>query len=135
MWTGPWKISQEMKHFGLAPLVTVNIKRNRGKLKNYIYWWEWRAFEFSQFYAIYKDYMFVPPCRRPPGSIVLRQVWTYDIQHYGKRNSKNTCDGYPITRKVFQYAKNYAASASQQGFNIFLPCLHIWYIQSWNLML
>ena len=64
--------------------------------------------------------MFGPPFIRPHGAIVLKQFWNYVIKHSGKSDSRNTCDGYPLTGKVIHYAKNYAACASQHGFNIFL---------------
>ena len=49
--------------------------------------------------------MFGPPCIIPPGGILLRQVWTYVIKHYGKRKSRNTCDGYPLPVKGIKYYK------------------------------
>ena len=64
--------------------------------------------------------MFVSSCIRAPGAIVLRQVWTYVIKHYGKRKSINTCDGYTLIGKVVKYAEKYVAYAHQHGFNIFI---------------
>ena len=69
---------------------------------------------------MYKNNMFEPPCRIPPGAIVLIKVWTYVIKQLGKRNSRNNCDGSPLTGKVFQYYKKYSACASQHVFNIFI---------------
>ena len=62
---------------------------------------------------MYKDNMFGPPCRRPPMAIVLRQVYMYVIKTSGKGNSRNTCDGYPLTGKCVQYTKYYTAYDSQ----------------------
>ena len=64
--------------------------------------------------------MFGPPCRRPPGDILLRQFWTYVIKLSGKSKSINACDGYCLTGKGVHYTKHYSACASQQGFNIFI---------------
>ena len=82
-----------------------------------------------------KDNMFGPPCRRSHGSIALRQVLAYVIKHSGKRKSRNICDVYPLAVKGIQYAKNYATCDYQHGFNSFLLYLHLWYIQSWQMMI
>ena len=75
-----------------------------------------------------KDNIFGPPCRIPPGSILLIQVWAYVIKHSVNSKSINTCGGYPLTVNGVQYAKNNVAFAYQHGFNIFLPCIQLWYM-------
>ena len=69
---------------------------------------------------MYKYNMFGPPCIRPPGSILLRQVWMYVIKNSRKNKSINFFYGSPLTVNCVQYAKNCAACAYQHGFNIFL---------------
>ena len=64
--------------------------------------------------------MLGPPCRGPPGTIVLIHVCTYVVKKSEKRRSRNSCGGSPLTVKGIQYAKNYAAYASQNVLNIFL---------------
>ena len=73
-----------------------------------------------------KDNMFGTPCKRPPGTTVLRKVWVYVIKHHGKSNSRNTCDGSTLTGKGIKYVKNYEARASKNGPTFFFPCLKIW---------
>ena len=118
--TTPATILQEMEHFGLDNLVTETVKKTREKLKTQQDWEKWKASEFYQLDYTDKENMFGIPCRRPHGYIILRQVWTYVINKYGKRKSINTCDGSTLTGKGVQYTKKYVARASQHGFNIFI---------------
>ena len=78
-----------MEHACLAPTVTETGKRNMDTLKNHPDWYEWKDSEFSQLDVMDKDYIFVSPCRRPPGDIVRRQVWTYLMTNYGKEVKKH----------------------------------------------
>ena len=64
--------------------------------------------------------MFGTSSRKPPGAIVLIQVWTYVIQQSGRRKPRKICDRPPLSGKDVQYTKKYAACAYQHEFNIFL---------------
>ena len=106
-----------MEHVLLPPGASENVKKNMNKFKNHTYWEKWKAYYFYQLGDMYKENMFGPLFRRPPGAIVLRQVWTFVNTYYGKRSSRNTCDVSPLTVKGVQYAKTYASCDPQNGFN------------------
>ena len=95
----PKTISQAMENVGKSPVVTETGKRKRDKLKNHPNWEEWKESKFHQLDDMDKENMIGTPCIIPPGSIVLRQVCTYVIKHYGNRNPRNTCDGTTLTGK------------------------------------
>ena len=69
---------------------------------------------------MYKDNIFGPTCRKSPGAILMRQLWTGVIKHFVKSKSIKTCDGCPLTGNFVYYSKNYSFFDSQHALKVFL---------------
>ena len=82
----PETISQSMDHVVLDTRFPETGNRDRDKLKNHMYWEEWKAYEFPQLDDMDKDNMFVSLCRILSGDIILKKIWTYVIKNYGKQS-------------------------------------------------
>ncbi|KAG7373304.1 reverse transcriptase RNA-dependent DNA polymerase [Nitzschia inconspicua] len=65
----------------------------RRKLKTLSTWDEWHAAEHKQLDQMASLVMFGTPCPPPPGAIILRPHWQYQIRRNGQRRARNCCDG------------------------------------------
>jgi hypothetical protein len=94
-------------------------KWTRRQLRKLPCWLRWKAAETKQLDSMAKDGMYGPPCKPPPGAIVLRQVWTYLVKWEGTLKARNCCDGLVLKGRGLAYAQHYTACISQPGMRIF----------------
>jgi hypothetical protein len=63
------------------------------KLQKLDTWPLWQAGEHKQIDQFWTLGMYGPPCRSPPGAIVLCPHWNYKVKSNGSRRSRKCCDG------------------------------------------
>jgi hypothetical protein len=67
----------------------------RRKLQTLSTWDIWRAGEHKQLDQMEALGMYGRPRKAPPGAIILRLHWQYQIRRSGERRARNCCDGSP----------------------------------------
>ena len=86
----------------------------RRKLKKLSTWPEWEAGERKQLDQFHALKMYGSPVCRPPGAIVLRQHWQYQLKRDGTRRARNCCDGSPRAAPVLhRIAHTYSSCVEQ----------------------
>ena len=119
---GPEDVEVEQIHLALNAISSTTITDSeralgtftRRKLKTLETWPEWKAGETKQLDHFEKLGMYGKPQARPPGAIVLRPHWQYQLKRDGTRRSRNCCDGSkraaPLLHKL---AKTHSSCVEQ----------------------
>ncbi|KAG7343608.1 reverse transcriptase RNA-dependent DNA polymerase [Nitzschia inconspicua] len=86
----------------------------RRKLQRLSTWPDWQRGEFKQLDRMHDLGMFGAPVAPPPGAIILRLHWQYQIKRSGERRSRSCCDGsLRAAPLLHQVASTYSSCVEQ----------------------
>ncbi|KAG7370163.1 reverse transcriptase RNA-dependent DNA polymerase [Nitzschia inconspicua] len=86
----------------------------RRKLQRLSTWPDWQRGEFKQLDRMHDLGMFGAPVSPPPGAIILRLHWQYQIKRSGERRSRSCCDGsLRAAPLLHQVASTYSSCVEQ----------------------
>ncbi|KAG7369542.1 reverse transcriptase RNA-dependent DNA polymerase [Nitzschia inconspicua] len=86
----------------------------RRKLQRLSTWPDWQRGEFKQLDRMNDLGMFGAPVVAPPGAIILRLHWQYQIKRSGERRSRSCCDGsLRAAPLLHQVASTYSSCVEQ----------------------
>jgi hypothetical protein len=87
-------------------------------------WPEWYKDEKVQLNQMWDANMFGKPKERPQNYVVLRSVWTYNVNHGGRKKARTCCDGSILRSPTLKYAQHcLSACIIQTGMKLFFSCL------------
>jgi hypothetical protein len=86
----------------------------RRKLQKLETWPEWVAGEQKQLDHFHQLEMFGEPVPKPPGAIVMRPHWQYQLKRDGTRRSRNCCDGSKKSAPILHAIANTYSSCVEQ---------------------
>ncbi|KAG7344102.1 reverse transcriptase RNA-dependent DNA polymerase [Nitzschia inconspicua] len=86
----------------------------RRKLQRLSTWPDWQRGVFKQLDLMHDLGMFGAPVAAPPGAIILRLHWQYQIKRSGERHSRSCCDGsLRAAPLLHQVASTYSSCVEQ----------------------
>ncbi|KAG7338408.1 reverse transcriptase RNA-dependent DNA polymerase [Nitzschia inconspicua] len=86
----------------------------RRKLQRLSTWPDWQRGEFKHLDRMHDLGMFGAPVAPPPGAIILRLHWQYQIKRSGERRSRSCCDGsLRAAPLLHQVASTYSSCVEQ----------------------
>ncbi|KAG7359997.1 reverse transcriptase RNA-dependent DNA polymerase [Nitzschia inconspicua] len=93
----------------------------RRKLQRLSTWPDWQRGEFKHLDRMHDLGMFGAPVAPPPGAIILRLHWQYQIKRSGERRSRSCCDGsLRAAPLLHQVASTYSSCVEQPIQRMFL---------------